>query len=162
MLTDNKNIKLLAMKKTDVLNEISINYAKTTVYNDPVASSNDAAQIARKIYEHTQSNIELKEYFFVMYLNRRNQVLGYYKLSEGGMCSTVADQRIAFATGLKCLATSVILVHNHPSGSLKPSDPDIRLTRNFKSGGDLLDISVLDHLILSKEGYFSFADEGLL
>lgn len=149
------------MKKTDVLNEISINYAKTTVSNDPVASSNDAAQIARKIYELTQSNIELKEYFFVMYLNRRNQILGYYKLSEGGMCSTVADQRIAFATGLKCLATSIIIVHNHPSGSLDPSSQDVKLTKRFISSGELLDITVLDHLILSKESYYSFADNGL-
>jgi DNA repair protein RadC len=83
-------------------------------------------------------------------------------ISRGGISGTVADPKLIFAAALKASASSIILAHNHPSGSLKPSEADIRLTKKLKEGGLYLEIPVLDHIILSKEGYYSFADEGLL
>jgi DNA repair protein RadC len=83
-------------------------------------------------------------------------------VSSGGVAGTVADPKLIFGVALKANACSVILVHNHPSDNLKPSNADKMLTEKIKQGGKLLDISVLDHLIISPEGYYSFADEGLI
>ena len=86
-----------------------------------------------------------------------------YEVSRGGITGTMVDLRILFAVMLKSLSTAVILVHNHPSGTLKPSEADKRLTQKIKRAGDLFDIKVLDHLILSPDGgYYSFADHGIL
>ena len=84
------------------------------------------------------------------------------EVSTGGMSGTVADPKLIFAAALKAGASGMILSHNHPSSNLQPSDADILLTKKVKAGGELLEISVLDHLIVTSEGYFSFADEGLL
>lgn len=86
-----------------------------------------------------------------------------YTLSSGGITGTLVDVRILFANMLKSLTTAVILSHNHPSGNLRPSEPDKQLTQKIKKGGDYFDIKLLDHIILTPDGdYFSFADEGLL
>ena len=106
--------------------------------------------------------IDFLEHFKVMLLNRGNKVLGIIEISAGGMAGTVADPKVIFAAAIKSAATTLILSHNHPSGNLRPSQADINLTRKLKSGGELLDIAVVDHLIISSEGYYSFADEGLL
>ena len=106
--------------------------------------------------------IDFLEHFKVMLLNRANRVLGIIEISTGGMAGTVADPKVIFAAAIKSAATTIILAHNHPSGNLRPSQADINLTRKLKNGGELLDISVVDHLIISSEGYYSFADEGLL
>lgn len=106
--------------------------------------------------------IELKEQFKIMLLNRANRVIGIYEVSNGGMTGTVADPKLIFSTALKACASCIILSHNHPSGNLKPSNADIRLTKKIKAGGELLDITVLDHIIITAEGYASLADEGLL
>lgn len=106
--------------------------------------------------------IELMEKFKCMFLNRANRVLGIYELSTGGISGTVADSRLVFAAALKLGSSKIIISHNHPSGNLKPSKEDENLTARLKEGGRLLDIPILDHLIITREGYFSFADEGLL
>ena len=108
--------------------------------------------------------MELKEYFFVLLLNSKNDLLGYIKISEGGINATHVDIRLAFATALKGVASAIIIVHNHPSGNLKPSRVDEDLTRRIKEAAQYMDIKVLDHLILGPvdDGYYSFADEGLL
>ena len=103
-----------------------------------------------------------REEFWVLLLNRANKLTGRIPVSTGGVSGTVADPKIIFKPALEALASSVILVHNHPSGNLKPSDADLKLTRKLKAAGELLEIAVLDHLIFSDDGYFSFADEGLL
>ncbi|NCI51389.1 JAB domain-containing protein [Sediminibacterium roseum] len=108
------------------------------------------------------NKIEFIEEFKVLYLNRGYRVLAINELSTGGMTGTVADPRLIFATALKLNATAVILCHNHPSGNTTPSEVDKMLTEKLKSAGRFLDITVSDHLIISAEGYFSFADEGLL
>ena len=108
------------------------------------------------------SKIELVEQVKVLLLSQANKVLGISEVSSGGMTGTVADPKIIFTTALKAAACNIILVHNHPSGNLKPSRADIELTRKIKDAGRLLDIDVTDHLIISDEGFYSFADEGLL
>ena len=98
-----------------------------------------------------------------MLLNNANRVKGIFEVSTGGITGTLVDLRILFAVVLKSLSCSVILSHNHPSGTLKPSEADKRLTEKIKKAGELLDIKILDHLILTPDGdYFSFADEGML
>lgn len=143
------------------LNEISIQYNKKLFSRLKIKASVDVEQVARQIYAVTDSQIEVKEYFFIILLNRANDVLGYTKLSEGGIVGTIVDTRIVFAVALKSLATGIILVHNHPSGNLSPSQTDIQLTRKFRDVGELLDISVLDHIILTIDSYYSFSDNGL-
>ena len=102
------------------------------------------------------------EEFKILLLNRANRVIGCYDVSTGGTCGTVADPKVIFAVALKCGASAIILGHNHPSGNLKPSQADINLTQKICSSGSMLDIAILDHIILSSEGYFSFADEGFM
>ena len=88
--------------------------------------------------------------------------MGIYEVSSGGMAGTVADPKLIFSVSVKISSANLILAHNHPSGNLKPSQADINLTAKIKAGGELLDISVLEHIIITSESYFSFADEGLL
>lgn len=102
------------------------------------------------------------EEFWILLLNRANKVTSKHLISKGGQAGTVADPKIIFNTALENHAASVILAHNHPSGNLKPSQADIDLTRKLKSAGAFLDIPVLDHLIITDAGFFSFADEGLI
>ena len=99
-----------------------------------------------------------------MYLNRSNRVLGVFPASAGGITSTVVDVRILLSIALTTLSTSVILAHNHPSGSLKPSQNDIDITFKIKEAAKFLDIAVLDHIILNgiENQYYSFADEGMI
>jgi DNA repair protein RadC len=106
--------------------------------------------------------IEFVEQFKVMLLNRAHKVLGIYELSCGSVAGTVADPKLVFVAALKSNASSVIVAHNHPSGCLTPSQADINLTKKLKDGGKLLDIAVLDHVIVTSEGHYSFADEGIL
>lgn len=124
-----------------------------------IIHSSDAEAILREIWS---PGMELKEEFYILLLNRANAVLGWYKISEGGIAGTVVDPKLIFSVALKGLASSLILAHNHPSGNLRPSPEDIALTKRLREAGRLLEIPVLDHLILSAEGYFSFADEGVL
>ena len=95
-------------------------------------------------------------------LNRNNRVLGIVNLSTGGSASTVMDSRILFTIALKATATSIILCHNHPSGNLRPSGEDIKMTEMIKQAGKILGIDVHDHLIISESGYFSMAEEGCM
>ncbi len=102
------------------------------------------------------------EEFWIVMLNRANRILGKVQISSGGVSGTVVDAKIVFRKALEERATSIILTHNHPSGNLKPSQADIDLTQKLKKAGQNIDIQVLDHIIISAKGYFSFADEGLL
>jgi len=106
--------------------------------------------------------IELLEEFKVMFLNRANRVLQILPVSTGGITGTVADPRLILAAAIRIAGCSIILAHNHPSGSLRPSKADEELTLKIKEAAKYHDIQVLDHLIVSPEGYYSFADEGLL
>lgn len=109
-----------------------------------------------------KTKIEFIEQFKIMLLNKAHRVLGICTISTGSATATIADPRLIFGTALKANACSIILAHNHPSGNLSPSRTDAELSQKLKEGGRLLDLSVLDHLIISTEGYYSFADEGAL
>ena len=102
------------------------------------------------------------EEFRVIYLNRGNLVIKDELISKGGISGTVVDARLIYRSALDCLASSLVLCHNHPSGNLNPSDADISLTKKLKEAGKMLEVQVLDHLILAGNSYFSFADEGLI
>ncbi|UII23461.1 RadC family protein [Fulvivirga ligni] len=102
------------------------------------------------------------EEFWILLLNRRNMVIKKQLISSGGVTGTVADPKIIFKSALEELACGIILVHNHPSGNLKPSQQDIHLTKKMTEGGRVLEIPVLDHIIFTDNGYFSFADENML
>ena len=143
------------------LAEIQVSYSTTVKANErrKITTSKDAESVLREIWS---DNIELKEEFYILLLNRANKMLGWYKVSEGGIAGTVVDPKLVFSVALKGLACSIVLAHNHPSGNLQPSSQDITLTKRLKQAGELLEISVLDHLILSNEGFYSFADEGMM
>jgi DNA repair protein RadC len=102
------------------------------------------------------------EEFWVLFLNRSNRVIYKHKISQGGITGTVTDIRMILKIAIENLSTSIILCHNHPSGNLQPSDADISITKRLKESAALMDISVLDHIIISGHGYFSFADENLI
>lgn len=109
-----------------------------------------------QIIEVFDSNtIDLKEEFVVLYMNSANAVLGIYKLSSGGITGTKVDIRILLSIALKILATAVVIAHNHPSGRLAPSVADVRLTKKLMKASTLLDIVILDHLIVSRNSYYS-------
>jgi DNA repair protein RadC len=122
---------------------------------------------SKSVYELLLGNwdknkIELLEEFKVLFLNQSNRVLGIYAMSCGGITGTVADPRLIFSAAIQACATSIILSHCHPSGTLRPSRADEELTYKCRGAGKLLDIKVIDHMILSATGYFSFADEGMI
>ena len=123
-------------------------------------TSKDSYQLLLQTWD--PDKVEFVEQFKVILMNRANRVLGIYELSTGGVSGTVADIKLVFMAALKSSACSLIISHNHPSGNLKPSRADEDLTNKIKAAGTLLDIQVLDHVIVTTEGYFSFADEGLL
>ena len=126
-----------------------------------VAKSSDAYTIFKHNWD--ENKIEFIEQFKVLFLNRSNKVLCIYELSTGGVSGTVADPKLVFAAALKANASNIILCHNHPSGNIKPSKADEQLTQKIKEAGKYLDLPVIDHLIItSEDGYYSFADEGLL
>jgi len=102
------------------------------------------------------------EEFWIIFLNNSNKVIKKEQLSKGGITGTLVDVRLVMKNALAIGATSLILAHNHPSGTLKPSDADKKITNKLKAAGEHLDIKVLDHLIVTEVAYFSFADEGLI
>lgn len=102
------------------------------------------------------------EVFAIVFLNKSNKVKHFEVISKGGISHTIVDPRIIFLKALQVQATSMVLCHNHPSGSLRPSRADEEITARLKSAGKLLDIEVVDHLIVSDQGYYSFADEGMM
>ncbi len=122
-----------------------------------VSNSKDIANFLQAKFKD-----QLIEYFAVVYLNQSNKINHFEIISQGGITGTVADPRIILKIALEKNAVSLILSHNHPSGSLKPSQADKDLTQKIKEAAKLLDIKVIDHLIVSDEGYFSFADDGIL
>lgn len=125
-----------------------------------IMKSQDAYHILLNNWD--KDKIDFVEQFKVLYLNRGNKVIAIYELSTGGLTGTVADPRLVYVTALKLNATAIILSHNHPSGNLNPSYADKMLTEKIKAAGKMLEIHVSDHIILTSEAYFSFADEGLL
>jgi len=143
------------------VSEIEISYHPAVRPSEriSVTGSQEAEQVFRRIWCRP---IELRECFYALFLSRANKVLGYYLVPIGGITRTVIDVRTVYQAALKANACSVIFAHCHPSGNSTPSDADIQITRKLIDAGKFLDISVLDHLILLPEGYFSMADNGMI
>lgn len=145
------------------VSEIKISYKNRVTSSNltKISASSDAAKILFETWDN--DTIELHESFKIMLLNNSNIVKGIYEISSGGITGTLVDIRIIFAVVLKSLSTAIILAHNHPSGNLKPSEADKRLTSKIKQASELLDIKLLDHLIITpSQEYFSFADDGII
>lgn len=138
--------------------EVELAYKPTTRSRSKVLSSAEAYQILLPTYK--EGTIDYKEYFKVLFLNQASQVLGYTLISEGGITETTVDVRLILQAALLTNSVSLILAHNHPSGNLKPSKLDIELTKQIKEASKLMRINVLDHIILTSDKYYSFADEG--
>lgn len=107
------------------------------------------------------SDLSVEE-FHIILMNRKNKILSIHKISEGGTTGTVVDAKIIFKKAIDHLASSMILVHNHPSGNKLPSAADMEITKKIKSFGELIDITILDHIIIANDNYFSFADENII
>jgi DNA repair protein RadC len=115
------------------------------------------------ILDHwSMDTIELQEESKILLLNAANKVLGVHDLSKGGVSSSILDVKIILGIALKCLASSIILVHNHPSGNMVASDADLKITKKLGVACDIMEMRLLDHLIISKDNYLSLADSGLM
>ena len=153
----------------NLLNETEFQIAEVDLIYKPKvkASERPGIKTSKDAWTILQNNwdvnkIDFIEQFKVILLNRANKVLGILKASSGGVTGTLVDPKVVFVAALKANACGIIISHNHPSGNLKPSLKDQQITAKLKNGAELLDISLLDHLIITSEGYLSFADEGLL
>lgn len=142
--------------------EITATYKRTKASTGvKVTSSKNAVDYLRTIEDY-QNNLEYKEYFYALYLSKSNMIIGYSRISEGGLSGTVADPKMVVQNALLCNASSVIISHNHPSGELTPSGADMAITKKIKQGCEFLDIQLLDHVIITRDKYYSMADEGIL
>jgi len=124
-----------------------------------VKSSQDAATFCRQFYH---DDIGIYESFFIALLNRANKITGYVKISQGGIVGTVVDPILVAKYAIDSLCKSIILCHNHPSGTLAPSQPDKDITNKIKAGLKLFDVNVLDHIILTEDDFYSFLDNDLI
>ena len=143
--------------------EISIKYKsaikKSQLFH--VSNSKDIADLCRSLYD--ADTVEWFESMILVCLNRANKVIGWYKVSQGGITGTICDPKVVFTIALNCVGTCyIIITHNHPSGNLNPSDADDKLTQKIEAAGKLLDIKLLDHIIIADDSYYSYSDEGKL
>jgi len=144
----------------DLIAEITIGYSHLVKPSHQIQITHSA-----DTYRHLLpiwKEIDYRESFAVLLLSRANKILGIRWISTGGTTSTSVDIKMIFQAALKANSVAIVAAHNHPSGQLYPSDADTKLTRKIRDAGNLLDILLLDHLILSSEGYYSMADEGLI
>lgn len=149
------------IENTHKVSEVKLSYKSKVKASDrvKVTCARDAFKVLYQLWD--QQTIEHIETFKILMLNRANLVLGMATISNGGISGTVIDVRIIFQFAIKTNSTQLILAHNHPSGSLKPSEADINITRKIFEGAKQLDINLLDHIILIRdERYYSFAEEG--
>lgn len=153
---------VLNFSRVNMVAEVELVYkSKVKASERPqIKTSKDCYDLLKLTWD--EGKIELFEQFKVMLLNRAQRVMGIYEMSSGGTSSTVADPRFIFTAALKMNASNLILSHSHPNGTLQPSAADIALTKKLTQAGQLLEISVLDHIIVTAKGYYSFADEGIL
>ncbi|NLU94889.1 JAB domain-containing protein [Chitinophaga sp. Ak27] len=144
------------------VNEISVSYKPAFKIADRplINDSNSCAKLLRASWD--PGKLQFIEEFKVAFFTRGNRLIGIFQVSSGGTCEIIVDLKVLFATALKVNAAKMIITHNHPSGSLNPSQPDLRLTQKIKEAGLLLGIALLDHIILTADSYYSFADQGLI
>lgn len=136
--------------------EIQVSYSKSNKKHLKISNSKVSYDLLLSCWN--KNTIELQEEFKVLLLNRSNQVLGVYPLSKGGVSGTYVDLKLLFSVTLKANASGIIISHNHPSGNIQPSQSDKNITSKIKKACELLDIELLDHLVITKDAYHSFAD----
>jgi hypothetical protein len=151
------NRQIQELQEDFSVKEIDLVFKEERLVYNQLKSSQDAYEFLKEIIG---DGLEIQEHFVVLYLNHANKVIGYYKHTKGTINSTQVDIEMIVAVALKTLAKAVILCHNHPSGTQTPSEPDKNLTKKVKAAFNYFDITVLDHMILTKNDYFSFADSG--
>ena len=142
------------------VSELQVSYYPRFIQSQKITSSRDAVEIIRKAWD--KRTIEMQEEVKLILLNQSNTVLGVYNLSKGGITSSLVDVRLILSVALKCLATGLILIHNHPSGNLNPSKSDMDIVKKLNESCKLLDITLLDSIIITKQSYMSFGDDGML
>jgi len=142
--------------------EVRLVYKTKVKASDRVQLNNSVETYKFLMSTWDRDKLELQEQFKVVLMNNQNRVLGLYELSTGGITSTSADPKLIFMAALKANACTIIVAHNHPSGDPNPSTVDKNLTRKITQAGKLLDISVHDHMIITRHFYYSFADMGLM
>lgn len=141
--------------------EVQLSYKKKLqVKYHTIKSSNDASKIIRQIFPLSQMNY--REHVYAIYLNMKNGVIGYHLITVGGINQAVVDVRIILQGGLLCNCVGILLCHNHPSGNTKPSSSDIALTEKINLACKTIDLKLLDHIIITENSYYSFADNGKL
>ena len=152
------------MKNTPNLWQVS--ELKLTYHHKVKPSERPRVDSPEKVYnillQNWSDQIEFVEEFNILLLNRANRVLGLANISKGGLSSTIVDAKVIFATALKAKASSIILAHNHPSGQLHPSQADKDITKKLVEIGKVLELPVLDHLIITPDGYYSFQEHDML
>lgn len=150
---------------TDLVAEISLNYKieRQKPYSaHKICRSGSAVEAIRQYYDQNNYSVEHREIMGAIYLNNRNNILGFNLVSVGAVDGTMCDPRIIFQGALKCNCTSIMLFHNHPSGGEIPSNNDVQLTRKIQEGCKILGYKLLDHLIITTNGYFSMTDENII
>jgi DNA repair protein RadC len=143
--------------KNNLLREIEVSYKRTEIEKEAIKGSYSAYLLFKDFWDAT---IDYKESVNVLYLNRRYNPIGIHRHSIGGLDSAIIDVREIFSIALKVKAQALILAHNHPSGSLIPSSQDIQITKQCKQAADFLNLSFLDHLIITSESYYSLSENG--
>lgn len=149
--------------KTDFkVAEVQLTYKNRIPCKDrqQITGSETAYHIVKA--QFPDETIDYRESFKVIYMNRSNHVLGCLTVSEGGPCSTAVDVKLILQGALLTNASGVIIAHNHPSGNLKPSEPDKIMTERIRKALTVMEVNLLDHLIVTRESYFSFVDEGVM
>jgi DNA repair protein RadC len=141
------------------ISNYSLKKEPTNVEVQQISSPHDAQRYMRQFWG---DDIEVYESFFLVLLNRANQTIGYVKISQGGIVGTVVDVKIIAKYVIDSLASACMVAHNHPSGNLKPSEADIKITARLKGVLDLLECKLIDHVILTKESYYSFSENDIL
>jgi DNA repair protein RadC len=141
--------------------ELTIGYRRAAMERMKITSAEEAVAFAREHF-YTQEEIEYSEKFYVMFIDRANKIYAWKRMSEGGLSGTMADPRLIYQAALLVHASNIILMHNHPSGNTQPSASDLQLTKNLIAAGKVLEITVLDHCIVTTESFYSFANEGLI
>ena len=146
--------------KFNIVNEIKLSYSRRGNCERSISSSRDAMEVFREHFDADE--LDYRESFFALYLNQANKVLGIKKISECGISSALVDVRIVLQAALLCNASGIIVAHNHPSGNLTPSTADIKITAQIKEASKIMSMALLDHIILTSDSYYSFADDAML
>jgi DNA repair protein RadC len=155
----NKKNNLNHLEGSWTVAEIEISYKPIITDHTVISSSSQAYELIKQLWD--KEKINLQEQFAALFFNQSKKIIGWKVLSTGNMTKCIVDLKLLVSLALHCMSTHVMIVHNHPSGNLKVSQPDESITATVKDVLKLIDVQLIDHLIIGENGYFSFNDEGL-